>query len=270
MLPVRVRPREFLQIPIYQVDAFTSQRFCGNPAAVCPLTDWIDDELMQSIAAENNLSETAFFVGSDASYELRWFTPTTEVDLCGHATLAGGHVLLEELGAPDALTFETRSGPLRVERWERGLRMDFPALPAEPVDRPAGLDQALGAEAIEVLRAASGTHMAVLASEARVRDLAPDLAALEQMGLDVVVTAVGECCDCVSRYFAPTYGVPEDPVTGSVHCHLLPYWAQRLGKAKIAARQLSARGGELDCELRDERVLIGGRCALYMRGSIEV
>ncbi|MDD9877342.1 MAG: PhzF family phenazine biosynthesis protein [Magnetovibrio sp.] len=261
-----------MQIPIYQIDAFTDKAFGGNPAAVCPLDDWLPDETMQSIALENNLSETAFFVANGGGgYDLRWFTPAAEVDLCGHATLATGALLLETL-TPDAerVRFETRSGTLEVARDGDTLVMDFPALPAAPVEMPAGLAEALGGhEPNAYLRAVK--NMAVFDDEATVLAIEPDfdfIAGLDGMGL--IVTAPGDASDCASRYFAPQVGINEDPVTGSAHCTIVPYWAERLGKPEIHARQVSARGGDLYCRIDGERVAMGGRAVMFMTGRIEL
>jgi PhzF family phenazine biosynthesis protein len=259
-----------MKIPLFQVDAFTGRVFGGNPAAVCPLEAWLDDAKMQAIAAENNLAETAFFVEAGGHYDLRWFTPTTEVDLCGHATLATAHVLFSLLEEPgEMVAFETRSGRLTVSRDGKRLVMDFPALVPEPWDPSDALNAALGAAPAEVLGKVN--CVAVYASEAEVRGLAPDIglvAALPYEG--VIVTAPGEAVDFVSRYFAPKCGIPEDPVTGSAHCELAPYWAKRLGRACLTARQVSARGGELDCEVKGDRILITGRAVTYLEGIIDV
>lgn len=261
-------------IPLYHIDAFASQVFAGNPAAVCPLTAWLPDDRMQAIAAENNLSETAFFVaeppGGAADYALRWFTPEVEVDLCGHATLASASVVFGDL-RPDLtrVRFATKSGVLTVERAGENLALDFPARPPEPCARPAGLAAALGVDPAEVL--AARDYLCVLADEAAVRALKPDMAALARLDkFAVIVTATGREVDFVSRFFAPANGVPEDPVTGSSHCTLIPYWAKRLDKTRLRARQLSRRGGELDCELRGERVRIAGRAVRFMTGTIHI
>jgi len=260
-----------MEIPVYQLDAFTEKPFAGNPAAVCPLDEWLPDETMQAIAAENNLSETAFFVANGAGgYDLRWFTPAAEVDLCGHATLATGALLLETL-TPDAdsVAFETRSGTLTVGRNGGNLVMDFPALPAEPVDMPDGLVDALGHEPDAFLRAVK--NMAVFADEATVRAIRLDfryIAAMEGMGL--IITAPGDESDCASRYFAPQVGIDEDPVTGSAHCTIVPYWAERLGKTEIHARQVSARSGDLYCRHLGERVEMGGRAVMVLSGTIRL
>ena len=252
----------------YQVDAFTSRPFSGNPAAVCPLVTWLDDDLLQSIAEENNLSETAFFVPSAKGFRLRWFTPVAEVDLCGHATLAAAHVLFEILGYPDpVVTFETRSGELHVRRNGKLLEMDFPAQPPMPCSVPEALISGLGATPSEIL--ASEDYFAVFDSEDALLALAPDHAPLCQLDRrGVIVTAPGRDVDFVSRFFVPKLGVPEDPVTGSAHCALTPYWAKRLGKNALAARQVSRRGGDLLCELKDDRVLISGAAVTVMVATL--
>lgn len=259
-----------MRIPIYQIDAFTDRLFAGNPAAVCPLDRWLPDEVMQAIAAENNLSETAFLVREGDHFRLRWFTPAREVDLCGHATLASGYVVLRGLDrGRDRVEFETRSGRLEVVRDGELLVMDLPAYPSRPVDAPAGLAESLGREPEAVLKA--NYLMAVYPDEGTVRGLVPDIRAMVRAGIDeVVVTAPGVDCDLVSRFFAPGYGIDEDPVTGSAHCVLVPYWASRLGRKRLHARQLSHRGGELECELHGDRVSIAGRAVLYLEGEIEI
>ncbi len=262
-----------MKIPLYQVDAFTGRVFAGNPAAVCPLDDWLDDATMQAIAAENNLSETAFFVDRREHCDLRWFTPAMEVDLCGHATLASAWVIFHLL-KPErrSVRFESKSGPLTVEREGKGevLAMDFPAVPPAPCEAADGLISALGSAPGEVL-AAPRDYFAVYDSEDEVRAVAPDFAALERLDrLGVIVTAPGDEADFVSRFFAPAAGIPEDPVTGSAHSTLTPYWAGRLEKSELRAQQLSRRGGEIFCEDRGERVKIAGRCALYLEGAIHI
>jgi len=245
-----------MQIPFYQVDAFTDKVFGGNPAAVCLLDKWPEDRVLQSIAAENNLSETAFLVGGGEEYNLRWFTPTLEIDLCGHATLASAFVIFNFL-SPDlaAVRFQTASGQLRVERAGELLMMDFPSRKAEKGGTVSGLADALGVPPVEVYGARD--ILAVFESEAQVREMMPDFAALEKIkaAFAVIVTAPGEKVDFVSRFFAPNAGIPEDPVTGSAHCTLVPYWSARLGKKKLHALQVSARGGELFCEDRGELIL---------------
>ncbi|MEZ5990461.1 MAG: PhzF family phenazine biosynthesis protein [Planctomycetota bacterium] len=259
-----------MQLPIFQVDAFTDRVFGGNPAAVVPLEAWLDDGVMQAVAAENALSETAFVVREGHGWRIRWFTPVAEVALCGHATLATASVLFEEgMVAGDELRLESRSGTLRVLR-EGGLYvLDFPALRPEPIDPDPALAAALGREPLELWKARD--HIAVLEDEDEVRALTPDLAALgRHEGYAVIATAPGRTCDFVSRFFAPKVGVPEDPVTGSAHCELTPLWSARLGRTLLEARQLSARGGALRCEDRGGRVRIGGRAVRYLDGSIRV
>lgn len=258
-----------MRIPIYQVDAFTSRVFSGNPAAVCPLDDWLDDARLQAIAAENNLSETAYFVRRGGVYELRWFTPVSEVEMCGHATLASAYVLFERRGHPgDAITFETRKrGTLTVRRHGDLFKMDFPAWSLEPMDPPDALLRGLGARPVEVY--GTDDWLAVYSTEKEVRALKPDLGALASLHRrGVIVTAPGAASDFVSRCFFPSYGIPEDPVTGSAHCALTPYWSRRLGKKTLHALQVSKRGGELFCEDRGDRVAIAGRVAPYLEGTI--
>ena len=257
-----------MKLKLYQVDAFTDRVFGGNPAAVCPLEQGPDDRLMQSIAAENNLSETAFFVPGEQGFELRWFTPLREVDLCGHATLASAHVIFEILGySGPVIAFETRSGTLRVGRAGERLQMDFPADRPVPCEVPDALAKGLGQEPVEVLKAAD--YLAVFDSEDTVRAITPDLLRLSRLDLrGVIITAPGREADFVSRFFAPNYGVPEDPVTGSAHCQLAPYWAGKLGKNVLAARQVSTRGGEIACEVQADRVLLAGSAVTFMQGEI--
>ena len=259
-----------MKIPIYQVDAFTSQVFGGNPAAVCPLEEWLDGELMQAIAAENNLAETAFFVLEARRYRIRWFTPESEVDLCGHATLASALVILDYIDKTlTEVTFDSRSGPLTVAREGDLLCMDFPSQPAEPCPPPREIVESLGVDPVEVLR--SEDYIAVLAGEDDVADLKPDMENLKKLDLrGVIVTAGGEEADFVSRFFAPKFGIDEDPVTGSSHCALIPYWSHKLGKGKLRALQVSQRGGELFCEDRGDRVLICGRAVKFMEGFISL
>lgn len=259
-----------MRIPMYQVDAFTHERFRGNPAAVCPLEKWLPDAVMQSIAAENNLAETAFFVASGGEYDLRWFTPELEVDLCGHATLASAYVLFHRLGfAGERVTFRTQSGPLMVARDGARLTLDFPSRPPKPVPPPAGLAAGLRAEPSATFLARD--LLALFDDEAQVRALRPDFTALARLeAFAIIVTAPGMKVDFVSRFFAPRAGIAEDPVTGSSHCTLIPFWAERLGKTRLTARQVSARGGEIACELRGNRVHIGGEAVLYLEGTIEV
>jgi PhzF family phenazine biosynthesis protein len=263
-----------MKLPIYQIDAFTSAVFGGNPAAVVPLEAWLPDATLQGIAAENNLAETAFFVAEGNGWRLRWFTPTMEVDLCGHATLASAQLIFDRI-KPSAtnLRFQTRSGLLEVNRDGAILALDFPAMPLARVhdDRlQATLTEALGRAPEELWKARD--LMAVLKTADDVIGLKPDLSALAKIdAFAVLVTAPGtDGVDFVSRFFAPARGVPEDPVTGSAHCELIPYWAKRLGKAKLRARQVSARGGELECEDQGARVRIAGKAVLYLEGTIYV
>ncbi|MDP6876822.1 MAG: PhzF family phenazine biosynthesis protein [Alphaproteobacteria bacterium] len=266
-----------MSIAIYQIDAFTDAPFRGNPAAVCPLDAWLPDDVLQAIAMENNLSETAFFVpeGEMAGdgYRLRWFTPALEVDLCGHATLATGHLILRRLSPElDAVSFETRSGTLQVRRDGDALAMNFPALaPGAAVNPAPALVSAMGAvpEECRQIREMHGAPYILLVyeTEAQVAELTPRFAGL---GANVIATAPGDNVDFVSRFFAPMSGIDEDPVTGSAHCTLAPYWAHRLDKDKLTARQISARGGDVGCCLEGDRVIITGRCAFYMEGRIEL
>ena len=259
-----------MKIKQYQVDAFAQQVFEGNPAAVCPLDTWLDDATLQAIAEENNLSETAFFVPNQNGFALRWFTPLAEVDLCGHATLASAHILFEELGYSNpSIEFETRSGKLMVERRQGKLVMDFPALSTKQCAAPKALIDGLGKQPVKVL--ASEDYIAVFENEAAIRALAPDLSMLNQLDLrGVIVTAPGDQVDFVSRFFAPKLGIAEDPVTGSAHCELTPYWAEKLGKTSLRAFQASRRGGFIECELRGERVLLSGTAVTFMRAEIEM
>lgn len=261
-----------MQLDIFQVDAFTFEVFGGNPAAVCPLAAWLPDATLQKIAAENNLSETAYFVRNGEVFELRWFTPTVEVDLCGHATLAAAWVLFEQLGeCRDTLRFATRSGELRVRRDGGRLAMDFPAKQPEAVEVPPGLLQALGLDRIEALYR-TDDYVVVVEDEAIIAGLSPDFAALAAFPVrGVAVTAPSGHVDFVSRWFGPRVGVNEDPVTGSAHTSLAPYWAQRLGKRSLSAEQGGTRKGQLQCEVLDgKRVMISGHGALYLRGTLFV
>ena len=261
-----------MRAPIFQVDAFTTRRFAGNPAAVMPLQSFLPDTTLQSIAAENNLSETAFVVPEAGDYQLRWFTPATEVPLCGHATLASSAVVMRKLEpGRTQVVFHTASGPLTVKRTATGYVMDFPARPADPVPAPAALAAALGVVPIEVL-ADAFNYTALLESAQAVRDLAPDFDAIARLDRGgVIVTAPGEgSYDCVSRYFAPAKGIAEDPVTGGAHCMLTPYWAKRLNKTELRAYQASQRGGEMICRLKQDRVELEGACVFYLEGEVEI
>jgi PhzF family phenazine biosynthesis protein len=260
------------KVPLFQVDAFASRRFEGNPAAVMLLPAFLPDAILQAIAAENNLAETAFLVRAGTEYQIRWFTPTCEVPLCGHATLASSAVVMERLEpGRGAVVFRSRSGPLTVTRREGRYAMDFPARPSSRVPPPRPLAEALRATPTEVFHN-EFNYMAVFASETEVRKLAPDLPRLA--GLDspgVIVTAPGSPpYDFVSRYFAPAKGIPEDPVTGAAHCTLAPYWAARLGRARLNAFQASRRGGEVLCTVREDRVVLEGSCVFYLEGTAEV
>ena len=260
-----------MRLPYFQVDAFTDRVFGGNPAGVCLLERWLPDAELQRIAAENNLSETAFVVPRGGEFELRWMTPTVEVDLCGHATLAAAFVIFTELGfTGEAIRFHTQAGALGATRAGDIITLDFPAWPAEPcANVPTVMADALGWIPREVLK--TRDYLAVFSSEDEILALKPDFAQLARLDcLGVICTAPGRDCDFVSRFFAPAAGIPEDPVTGSAHCTLIPYWSARLGKKTLHARQLSARRGELFCEDRGARVGIGGRCALYSRANLEV
>jgi len=258
-----------MAIPVFQVDAFTDHIFGGNPAAICPLAEWLPNETLQAIAAEHNLSETAYLHRTAAGvYDLRWFTPAVEVDLCGHATLAAALVVFEQLEPRlGEVAFDTRSGRLVVRRLGERLSMDFPARKPTPCDAPADFAAALGATPDAVLK--SRDFLAVFRTEEEVRALAPDMAALKRLPcLGIIVTAPGETVDFVSRFFAPQAGIDEDPVTGSAHSTLVPYWAERLGKRQLHALQVSRRVGELWCEERGDRVEIAGQAVLYSRGTI--
>ena len=260
-----------MEIPVFKVDAFTKRVFSGNPAAVCPLDTWLPDQVLQSIAAENNLAETAFFTRNDGRFHLRWFTPACEVDLCGHATLATAYVLLQELGEQSAcLRFDTKSGELTVSRQGDKLALNFPSRPPQPVEADGRLATALGGpKPVEIL--AARDYLIRYSTAEEVRALAPDMETLKKIDrFAFIVTAPGSDCDFVSRFFAPAKGIPEDPVTGSAHCTLIPYWARQLNKTAFHARQVSPRGGELFCQLLGERVEIAGYAALFLKGTIRL
>lgn len=258
-----------MEITLYQADAFTNQLFRGNPAAVCPLKEWLPDATLQAIAAENNLSETAFFIPKGPDFQLRWFTPAIEVALCGHATLATAHILFQHLGHPrNTINFHTLSGPLSVSRGDGLYIMDFPTDILEPTPAPAVLLQALQAEPVEVFTGRED-YLIVLESQEQVARLRPDFQLLRQVkGRGVIATAPGEEVDFVSRCFFPNAGIDEDPVTGSAHTTLTPYWAERLSRQELTARQISARGGELKCTMLGERVAIAGQAVTYLEGRI--
>lgn len=259
-----------MKLPLFQIDAFTNHLFGGNPAAVVLLEDWLPDKVLAAIAAENNLAETAFVIPGANEIPLRWFTPTVEVDLCGHATLAAAHVLFRHF-TPSAnqLTFTTRSGNLVVNADADRLTLDFPARPGVSIEVSEQLVSALGVRPREVFLARD--LLAILDYESDVKNLQPDFARIATLdAFAVIVSAPGETVDFVSRFFAPGAGITEDPVTGSAHCTLVPYWAARLGKSSLTAKQLSARGGELGCRLSGNRVFISGSAIEYLRGEIDV
>ena len=257
-----------MRLPFYRVSAFTADPFGGNPAAVCLLDEWLPDPVLQRVAAENNLSETAFLVSRQGYFDLRWMTPATEVDLCGHATLAAAFVLFHERGfGGSRIAFKTLSGQLFASRLDSGLELDFPSRPPQPCLAPAVLLQALGRAPIEVRK--SRDYFVVFDRASEVAALRPNLELLLELdALGLIVTAPGDREDFVSRFFAPKAGVPEDPVTGSAHSSLIPYWSERLKKTELFARQISSRVGELRCRHLGERVGIGGQCALYCRGEL--
>jgi len=258
-----------MKLPVYIVDAFTNKLFGGNPAAVCPLEDWLSDQVMQSIATENNLAETVFFIKNDGRYDIRWFTPLTEVKLCGHATLASAHILFTELGyTEDVIEFNSLSGLLKVKRTAEGkIQLDFPAnMPEETDDIPDELFKSLGIKNAQVYK--SFDYMVVLPSQADIEILKPDLKTLAEVkARGVIATAKGNEVDFVSRCFYPQSGIDEDPVTGSAHTIMIPYWAAQLGKTKLKSIQLSKRRGYLDCELVGDRVLMSGEAVTYMKGE---
>lgn len=261
-----------MELPIYQVDAFAAKVFAGNPAAVMPLERWLNDEVLQAIALENNLSETAYLVREGDGYGLRWFTPSVEVDLCGHATLAAAHVLFEHLDFPaQEILFHTRSGELRVRRSSAGLTLDFPAAALQSTEVDLAVCEALGGIASEAVIPRDKPHAVVYVYEFEedIAGLQPDFGALRAASEHcIIVTAPGDECDFVSRFFGPQVGIDEDPVTGSAHCSLVPYWTGRLHLEKLRARQISARGGELSCELRDGRVFMTGAAVTFMQGRV--
>jgi PhzF family phenazine biosynthesis protein len=259
-----------MKLPIYQIDAFTDKVFKGNPAAVCPLESWIPKNLMQKIAMENNLAETAFFVPTSQGFEIKWFTPTVEIDLCGHATLATAHVLFEYLGyKADVIRFESNSGELLVRKEKDLLLLDFPTAQFEEIEAPDELLEALVVDPEEVFKGFD--YMLVLESEEEVMSVQPNFLRLAEIPTrGIIITAQGESVDFVSRFFAPRAGILEDPVTGSSHTLLIPYWAKTLGKNELTARQLSPRQGELFCKYLGNRVEIGGKARTYLVGEIDV
>jgi PhzF family phenazine biosynthesis protein len=263
-----------MELTLYQIDAFASEVFKGNPAAICPLEKWLPDAVLQAIAEENNLAETAYFVPNKEGFHLRWFTPRLEVDLCGHATLASAFVIFTELQpALNSVRFDSKSGPLFVNRNGELLTMDFPSWRLETYsDAPRELIEGLGEQPLEIYTALPGTnYFTVFASEAELLSLKPNFSLLEELHpYGVIATAPGDKSDCASRYFAPSYGIPEDPVTGSIHSAITPFWSKRLNKKEIYARQVSARGGELFCEDKGDRVNISGRAVKYLEGKINI
>jgi PhzF family phenazine biosynthesis protein len=260
-----------MTIPYFEVFAFTNKPFAGNPAGVCLLpNEWLADDLMQSVAAENGLPETAFLIDRGDYLDLRWMTPTVEVELCGHATLASAHVLFHHRGRKgDSIKFQSPSGELRVVRKDGRLVLDFPSEPASKCDPPKKLAEGLRAQPREILKGRD--YLAVFEREEDVAAIKPDFELLSALGTrGAILTAPGKDCDFVSRFFAPGAGIPEDPVTGSTHCALIPYWSERLGKRTLHARQISPRGGELFCEDRGERVGIGGSAITYVEGKLNL
>ncbi len=262
-----------MKIPIYQIDAFTCKSFKGNPAAVCVLDDWLETDVMQKIAAENNLSETAFVVKKNNKFSIRWFTPKIEVDLCGHATLASAFVVFKEIHGfnSPSITFDSQSGPLTVWQKENNLlTLDFPSRKPEKCSKPELLDKALGIKSVATFE--SRDLLVILENEEQVKNLDPNFYLLSQIKkyLGIIVSAKGNEADFVSRFFVPSAGIPEDPVTGSAHCTLIPFWAEILKKEKLHALQLSQRGGKLFCESSGERVLISGNAVKYFEGEIVI
>lgn len=260
-----------MKLSLYQVDAFTNKLFGGNPAAVVPLQKWIDDGLMQQLAMENNLAETVFFVPNKEEFDIRWFTPVLEINLCGHATLASAFVLYNFLGYNKPhIVFNSKSGKLVVEKEEDNFKMDFPSWKPELFhEYPSGLQTALGVE--EIVAVYKHRDLLVeLNTEEEVKKAQPDFTALKKIGEEVIITAPGRDVDFVSRFFAPVAGVDEDPVTGSAHSQLIPFWSEKLNKKIMQAKQLSRRGGTIYCEQNDNRVIIGGQCKFYMKGDFEI
>lgn len=259
-----------MKLDIYQIDAFAEKQFQGNPAAVVPLEEWLPDSVMQAIAEENNLAETAFFVPSKSGFHIRWFTPNKEVKLCGHATLATAYVLFNFLGYKErVLSFESLSGVLLVSKADDLLTLDFPAQPPQACSTPTSLVAGLGKEPLECLK--HDDYVAVFENEKDVLGITPNHEALKQLDLrGVIATAPSSRFDFIARFFAPKFGIPEDPVTGSAYTQLMPYWVKELGKSALNAKQISSRGGTVHCELKQDRVLISGSAVKYMEGSIEI
>lgn len=262
-----------MQLPIYQVDAFTDKLFGGNPAAVVPLKTWLSDELMQKIAFENNLSETAFFVPNQTGFDIRWFTPTVEVNLCGHATLATSFVIFNVLKYDkDLILFSSKSGILKVRKEDKWLELDFPMQETSIAEAPDGLIESIGKKPKEIYRA-SDDYMFVYASQKEIEDLKPNFGALKHIkarGIIVTAKAKSKKLDFVSRFFGPGSGIDEDPVTGSAHTKLVPYWAKILSKTELTAEQISSRRGFLKCKLAGDRVLMAGKGKLFLKGKISI
>ena len=258
-----------IQLPLYQIDAFADKPFAGNPAAICPLESWLPDEVMQSIAAENNLSETAFFVPTDTGYHIRWFTPLSEVKLCGHATLASAFVLFELLHySKDTIVFESKSGALTVKRNANWFEMDFPTQPPEPCETPQAIVNAFRETPLQCLKAED--YIVVFGDEKSVLAAEPNMETLKALDLrGVAITAKSTGHDFVTRFFAPKYGIDEDPVTGSAFTQLTPYWAERLNKTTLSAKQVSRRGGEVMCRSAGDRVFISGKAVKFLQGTME-
>jgi PhzF family phenazine biosynthesis protein len=260
-----------MRIKFYQVDSFTDKLFGGNPAGVCPLEDWLPENVMQNIASENNLAETAFFVLNGTDYELRWFTPVSEVDLCGHATLASAHVLFEHLAyIKDKIVFHSRSGELTVRKDDDKLVLNFPADIFKKVEAPEDLINGIGKKPVETYKGKTD-YLLVYPSQKDIEEINPDFGLImKSKARGVIVTAKGNDVDFVSRFFAPEVGINEDPVTGSAHTTLTPYWAGKLGKAELSALQISKRRGKLNCRLIKDRVEIAGNAVTYLEGYIKV
>jgi PhzF family phenazine biosynthesis protein len=259
-----------MEISLYQIDAFASKLFEGNPAAVCPLDEWLPDEIMQSIAEENNLPETAFFVPKGNGFHIKWFTPASEVDLCGHATLAAAYVLFNIFGyKEDKIEFDSKSGILAVTKDNEWLVMDFPAQPPVSCDIPKEIVKAFNIAPIECLK--SEDFIVVFERETDIESVNPDFGQLIKLDLrGVIITARSSRYDFIARFFAPKYGIPEDPVTGSAYTQLAPYWASKIGSKRLSVKQMSSRGGELTCEIVGDRVLISGKAIKYLEGQINI
>ena len=261
-----------MNITIFQVDAFTNRVFAGNPAAVCPLDEWLPDDLMQRVALENSVAETAFFIPRDEDFAIRWFTPEIEMDLCGHATLATAHVIARHLNKPESpITFQSNSGTLKVTVQDKLLTLDFPSRMPLPCDAPDIILNAFQSKPLETLK--SRDYVLVYENENLIREMQPKQQLLDQVNLDpggIIITAPGDDSDFVSRFFTPQASIFEDPVTGSAHCSLIPYWSKKLGKQSMQALQLSTRGGKLGCKNLDDRVLISGEAVTYFEGTITI